>query len=77
MNDDHISQLSADRMMRRPKHIWPDADIAKLRRMYAAGRSDDEIGTALGVSATAVRDRRSKLRLVKAVHVGKDTRSGW
>ena len=60
--------------MRRPRTLWTDAMVRELRRLYATGADDSAIGAALGVTARAVLCRRSKLRLVKAVHVGREVR---
>lgn len=42
--------------------LWAEDD-AELRRLFAAGRSDQEIGDALGRTPAAVQQRRSVLKL--------------
>ena len=43
-----------------------------LKRMYASGADDRAIAAALGVTPNAILNRRHKLALVKAVHIGKE-----
>lgn len=43
---------------------WTAANVATLRRMFAAGCSDAEIGLALSTTARAVRGKRRRLGLM-------------
>ena len=61
-------------MTRRSHTTWTDEMTRTLKRMYASGADDRAIGAALGVTARAVLNRRSKLRLVKDVHIGREVR---
>ena len=59
-------------MRQRTHTTWTDEMTRTLKRMYASGADDKAIGAALGVTARAVLNRRHKLALVKAVHIGKE-----
>ena len=59
-------------MNRRSHTTWTDDMTRTLKRLYAAGADDRAIAAALGVTARAVLNRRSKLRMVKDVHIGKE-----
>ena len=61
-------------MSQRTHTTWTDEMTRTLKRMYASGADDKAIGAALGVTARAVLNRRSKLRLVKDVHIGREVR---
>jgi len=59
-------------MNQRTHTTWTDDMTRTLKRLYASGADDKAIGAALGVTARAVLNRRSKLRMVKNVHIGKE-----
>ena len=54
------------------RHTWTSEMFTPLRRMFAAGQSDAAIALRLGIAMKAVRTQRSRLGLVKPVHVGKE-----
>lgn len=51
---------------------WPDERTATLRRLFADGRSDAEIGRAIGVTARAVIGKRYRLELLRNGRKGSD-----
>jgi len=61
-------------MSQRTHTTWTDDMMRTLKRMYASGADDRAIGAALGVTARAVLNRRSKLRLIKPMHIGREVR---
>ena len=47
---------------------WTEAQIADLRRLWAAGHSTSQIGTILGVSKNAVIGKAHRLNLPAQAH---------
>jgi len=54
------------------RHTWTSEMFTVLRRMFHAGQSDAAVALRLGITTKAVRTQRSKLGLVKPVHVGQE-----
>ena len=59
-------------MSQRSHTTWTDDMTRQLKRLYASGADDKAIAEALGVTPRAVLCRRSKLRMVKDVHIGRE-----
>lgn len=51
---------------------WSDQRMLALRRLFSEGRSDKEIGAALGVSTRAVIGKRYRLELLRNGRKGGD-----
>jgi len=49
----------------RSRHFWKDKEIALLRKLYAADYTDEQIGAVLNLSASAVKQRRIFLGLIR------------
>lgn len=49
---------------------WPEERTERLKRLFAAGQTDQQIAQELGVSVRSVMGKRRRLKLLRVSHAG-------